>query len=41
MKLTRIPEHSANFVRDDAPIPVPIPAHDAWLCDACGHEIEA
>ena len=40
MTLTRIPERTASFGGDDAPVPAPIPAHDAWVCDACGHEIE-
>ena len=40
MTLTRIPERTASFGGDDAPMPAPIPAHDSWVCNWCGHEIE-
>lgn len=40
MTLTRIPERTASFGDGDVPVPAPIPAHNAWVCAECGHEIE-
>ena len=40
MTRKNIPERTAGFARDDDPPPAPIPAHDAWVCDEFGHEIE-
>lgn len=38
MRIQEIPERTAAFV-EDGPPPDPIPAHDAWVCEECDHEI--
>ena len=41
MTFKHVVEMSACFVGEGALRAEPIPAHDAWVCDECGHEIRA